>query len=59
MPTMPHSPADRKLWHEGKRKKRESSFRAFLRSAKSGFKGACTPNSVRKGLHYAPLDQGK
>jgi|TARA_R110000851_G_scaffold17651_1_gene55798 hypothetical protein len=55
MPTMSHTPAERKLWHEGKRKKHETSFSAFHRSSKSGFKGACTPRSVRNGIHYTPL----
>ena len=59
MLTMSHSPAERKLWHAGKRKKDESSFRAFLRSARSGFKGACTPNSIRGGIYYKSRKAGE
>jgi hypothetical protein len=55
MPTMTHTAAERKLWHAGKRKSYETAFQAFIRSAKSGFKGAYTPRSVRGGISYKPL----
>ncbi len=51
-PTMSHTPAERKLWHDGA----GSEYRDFVQNLRKGnYRGKFTPRIAKRGIFYAPL----
>lgn len=59
MPTMSHTPAQRRAWHEGKQRPEESKFQMFKRVYiwKNNFRGAATPPQLKRFLRYGTMAQ--
>lgn len=58
MPTMSHTPEQRKDWHDGKRKSGESVstwFRRVFQGRSKNIRGAATPRRLKKGIFYQPI----